>query len=364
MSCTGLLGRARDGGGAFDVEVIDVIDDHGDRERPADPGPGSGPAIDETGMGPGFSGSPILLPGRAGRAAQHRRDPGAIGEYGGEVVLATPIEAILGSPVDAPRRARADRAAARARAAARRAPDRHGLGLAARRGAAEGGRGRAGARARRAGRPARPVPGQPLRPGSAFGVGLLVRRHRLARPGPSPTSTATGCGASGTRSRASAPARCCCRTPTSSASSTTRSAIPLAARTSSRRRGTTSGRSPTTRSRRWSGASAGYRRRCRCASSRGTSTRAKRRTVSTDVADESGVDQPTAARSSRGPARGRPGGRHGARRLARAAHRPRVLRRSRCGSETASAVLQPLRDRPSPTFRAGNVVGRRRAGPG
>ena len=60
----------------------------------------SGPAVDETGVGPGFSGSPIYC-------APARRNAGAIsesiGEYGGKTVLATPIEEILANPPDAPR---------------------------------------------------------------------------------------------------------------------------------------------------------------------------------------------------------------------------------------------------------------------
>jgi hypothetical protein len=77
---------------SFDAEVLDVIAD--------DPAAGgarllvrvSGPAIDATGVGPGFSGSPILCDGRYAGAISE-----GIGEYGNKVVLATPIEAILGA---------------------------------------------------------------------------------------------------------------------------------------------------------------------------------------------------------------------------------------------------------------------------
>jgi hypothetical protein len=62
----------------------------------------SGPAVDATGLGPGFSGSPIYCPDGAGVS----RVIGAISEsvnaYGGKEALATPIEAILGTPVDVP----------------------------------------------------------------------------------------------------------------------------------------------------------------------------------------------------------------------------------------------------------------------
>src|SRR4051812_6630864 len=74
----------------FAADVLDVV---GDQD-----GTGarilvrlSGPAIDETGIGPGFSGSPIRCPDADG----HPRIAGAIsegiGEYGGKVPLATPI---------------------------------------------------------------------------------------------------------------------------------------------------------------------------------------------------------------------------------------------------------------------------------
>src|SRR3954454_9116047 len=62
----------------------------------------SGPAVDATGVGRGFSGSPIYCPDGAGVS----RVIGAISEsvnaYGGKEALATPIESILGTPVDVP----------------------------------------------------------------------------------------------------------------------------------------------------------------------------------------------------------------------------------------------------------------------
>jgi hypothetical protein len=86
----------------FDVEVIDVVAG----------GPPSatrilvrvsGPAVDATGIGQGFSGSPVLCDDGSGT----RRNAGAIseglGEYGNKTVLATPIETMLGAPPEAPR---------------------------------------------------------------------------------------------------------------------------------------------------------------------------------------------------------------------------------------------------------------------
>jgi hypothetical protein len=98
---------------SFDAEVIDVVD--GD---PAHSGPRiliqvSGPAVDRTGVGPGFSGSPIACPDGQGTLRTIGAISESIGEYGGKVVLATPIEAILGNAPDAPRErgARAKRGA-------------------------------------------------------------------------------------------------------------------------------------------------------------------------------------------------------------------------------------------------------------
>jgi hypothetical protein len=120
MQCTGVSVIRGTTISSFGVEVIDVVD--------SDPGTGtamilvevSGPAVDRTGVGPGFSGSPIYCNGRnIGAISQ------SIGDYGGKVVLATPIESMLANPVDAPRaRPRAARAVAapspRATAALRR----------------------------------------------------------------------------------------------------------------------------------------------------------------------------------------------------------------------------------------------------
>ncbi|MEA2185226.1 MAG: hypothetical protein QOK16_237 [Solirubrobacteraceae bacterium] len=102
MRCTSLSVVRGTEIASFDVEVLDVID----RER----GPEaarilvrvSGPVIDATGLGPGFSGSPIFCAGADGV----RRNIGAlsetIGEYGGKTAIATPIEAILAQPLQPP----------------------------------------------------------------------------------------------------------------------------------------------------------------------------------------------------------------------------------------------------------------------
>ena len=87
---------------SFSVDVLDVVD--GD---PGESGPRilvqvSGPAVDDTGVGPGFSGSPIYCPDGGGVARNIGAISEAIGEYGGKVALATPIEQIIGTPVDPP----------------------------------------------------------------------------------------------------------------------------------------------------------------------------------------------------------------------------------------------------------------------
>ena len=93
---------------SFDVEVLDVID----RQRPEVARiliRVSGPAIDATGIGPGFSGSPIYCPGSDGVARNVGAISGGIGQYGGKIGLATPIEQILAEqvlpPSSAPRSA-------------------------------------------------------------------------------------------------------------------------------------------------------------------------------------------------------------------------------------------------------------------
>src|SRR4051794_693983 len=102
MRCTGYSVIHGTDISSFEVDVVEVAGGE------AEMGGGkilirvSGPAVDATGVGPGFSGSPIYCPDGAGV----NRVIGAISEsvnaYGGKEALATPIEAILGTPVDVP----------------------------------------------------------------------------------------------------------------------------------------------------------------------------------------------------------------------------------------------------------------------
>jgi hypothetical protein len=64
----------------------------------------SGPAVDATGVGPGFSGSPIYCPDGAGVQRNIGAISQSVNEYGGKIALATSIDAILGTPVDVPSR--------------------------------------------------------------------------------------------------------------------------------------------------------------------------------------------------------------------------------------------------------------------
>ncbi len=152
----------------FDVEIVDVIDGDASGQGPRLLIRVSGPAVDGTGVGPGFSGSPVYCDGRNAGAISE-----SLGEYGGDVVLATPIESILGTSPDAPRAAASGR---KARAVMRKARPLAtpltvtGLGTTL---------GRALERAgRKAGRPviaapAGPLgtfPPQPMRPGASVGV--------------------------------------------------------------------------------------------------------------------------------------------------------------------------------------------------
>jgi hypothetical protein len=89
---------------SFEVDVIDVL-----------AGPDaqilvkvSGPAVDETGIAEGFSGSPVKCVDPADGVA---KTIGAIaqgtGDYGNKLVLVTPIETMLGEQVDVPASAKA-----------------------------------------------------------------------------------------------------------------------------------------------------------------------------------------------------------------------------------------------------------------
>jgi len=171
MDCTGYSVIAGTDIAGFDVHVISVVAGAGT----AQPGilvRASGPAVDATGLGAGFSGSPIYCPDDQGVRRVIGAVSQSVGQYGNTVALATPIEAILGEPVVPPRSARGDPALLRS---ARPLGEPLVVGGVSPAVAAPFQRAAA-----RAGRvlyvvPTAPVPGfgiQPLRPGSAVSTGL------------------------------------------------------------------------------------------------------------------------------------------------------------------------------------------------
>ena len=90
----------------FDVEILDVI-----AQDPMGSGPvilfqASGPPVEETGLGFGFSGSPIYCPDENGTLSNIGAVFAGVEDYGNDTALATPIESILQLPVQTPPQAR------------------------------------------------------------------------------------------------------------------------------------------------------------------------------------------------------------------------------------------------------------------
>jgi hypothetical protein len=118
MRCTGYSVIRGTDISSFEVDVVDVI---------AGPDAAvlvrvSGPAVDDTGIAEGFSGSPVKCVDPADGVA---KTIGAIaqgtGDYGNKLVLVTPIETMLGEPVDPPASAKPASAASKALARKARA---------------------------------------------------------------------------------------------------------------------------------------------------------------------------------------------------------------------------------------------------
>jgi hypothetical protein len=107
MECTGYSVIAGTDVAGFGVHVINVVAGAG-TAQPAILVRASGPAVDATGLGAGFSGSPIYCPDAQGVQRVIGAVSQSVGQYGNTVALATPIEAILGEPVAPPRGARRD----------------------------------------------------------------------------------------------------------------------------------------------------------------------------------------------------------------------------------------------------------------
>jgi hypothetical protein len=102
MHCTGYSVIRGTDVTSFEVDVVDVADGYGLPTAPAILVRVSGPAVDATGIGPGFSGSPIYCADAAGVMRNIGAISESVGAYGGKEALATPIESILATPVDAP----------------------------------------------------------------------------------------------------------------------------------------------------------------------------------------------------------------------------------------------------------------------
>src|SRR4051812_23007455 len=110
MHCTGYSVIRGTDISSFNVDIIDVTEDGILFSA-------SGPAVDETGIGEGFSGSPIYCKDSQGVARNIGAIAAGIGDYGNHKGLATPIENMLAQPVTPPasRRAAKSSLAARAR---------------------------------------------------------------------------------------------------------------------------------------------------------------------------------------------------------------------------------------------------------
>jgi hypothetical protein len=107
MHCTALSVIHGTDISSFDTEVLDVLaGDNADDARILIRV--SGPAVDDTGIGPGFSGSPIYCQDGEGVSRVIGAISEGIGEYGNHVALATPIEQMLGEPFSPPSSARRD----------------------------------------------------------------------------------------------------------------------------------------------------------------------------------------------------------------------------------------------------------------
>ena len=169
MQCTGYTVVRGTAITTFGVEIVDVFE-----QRPSAPAilvRVSGPAVDESGVAAGFSGSPIYCNDDAGTARNIGAIAEVVGDWGNKLALATSIEEILSEPAVPP----SDEA--RVRAAAAGGPPRPpltvaGLSRPVERALVAAGRrgGRAVIAAPKAPAPAGPF--EPLRPGSAVSVGL------------------------------------------------------------------------------------------------------------------------------------------------------------------------------------------------
>ena len=90
----------------FNVEILDVLEKDPQGSSPVILFRAYGPAVDDTGLGFGFSGSPIYCPDSDGVMRNAGAVYAGVEDYGNDTALATPIEAVLSMPVEAPPQAR------------------------------------------------------------------------------------------------------------------------------------------------------------------------------------------------------------------------------------------------------------------
>jgi hypothetical protein len=108
MECSSLSTIRGTAPSEFRVSIVDVVRGEGERLGARILFRASGPAVDATGIGPGFSGSPIYCPDAAGTPRIAGAISEGIGQYGNHLALATPIEDMLGvRPANPPRARRA-----------------------------------------------------------------------------------------------------------------------------------------------------------------------------------------------------------------------------------------------------------------
>ncbi|WP_205697203.1 hypothetical protein [Conexibacter sp. SYSU D00693] len=117
MRCTALSVVRGTAISSFDAEVRDVLTGDVYTRDPRILVKLSGAAIEGTGVGPGFSGSPVYCTDGQGVVANIGAISETVGQFGGTLALVTPIERVLREPVDVPGQATA--APAQRRAAGR-----------------------------------------------------------------------------------------------------------------------------------------------------------------------------------------------------------------------------------------------------
>jgi hypothetical protein len=101
MHCTALSVVQGTTISSFDADVVDVVDGdatEGSRILIR----ASGPAVDATGVGEGFSGSPVYCPDGSGAMRNVGAISETVGDYGNRQVLVTPIEQILAGSTTPP----------------------------------------------------------------------------------------------------------------------------------------------------------------------------------------------------------------------------------------------------------------------